>query len=343
MGHKIFGGMSKDIGIDLGTTNTLVYMSGRGIIVREPSVVAIDKLDGRVLAVGNQANEMLGRTPDNIIAIKPMKDGVIADFDITQAMIKTLIKKALGARGSFVKPRAIVCVPAGITDVERRAVEEAVIQSGAKRVYLIEEPMAAAIGAGIAAERAEGSMIVDVGGGTTEVAIISLNGIVASKSLRRAGNALDEDIVNFVRRTYNLSIGERTAEEIKLELGSAMPHEDEGFYDVKGRDLVSGLPKNVKISAAEVREAMSESLKEIAEAVRGTLESTPPELARDIIRNGIVLTGGGALIREFDTMLAGITGIPVRAAENPLDCVAEGTGRAIESREILGRSMFRNL
>lgn len=325
----------KDIGIDLGTANTLVHMKGKGIIVREPSVVAIDKYTNNVLAVGNRANDMLGRTPGNIVAIRPMKDGVIADFDVTQSMIKAFIKKANGSGGSVFKPRVIVCIPSGITDVEKRAVEEAVIQAGAKDVALIEEPMAAAIGANLPVEEPSGSMIVDIGGGTTEVAVISLGGIVTSKSIRVAGNALDASIVNFIKREYSLNIGDRTAEEIKITIGSAYQYNNEGYYEVKGRDMISGLPKNIRISAAEVREAMSECVAEMVEAIKITLEKTPPELAADIMESGIVLAGGGALIRGLDKLISEATGIPVYVAENPLDCVALGTGKSLEDIDVL--------
>lgn len=329
----------KDLGIDLGTVNTLVYMKGKGIIVREPSVVAIDKADGRVLAVGNQANEMLGRTPENIIAIRPMRDGVIADYDIAQAMIKSLIKKAVGKSSGVFKPRVIVSVPSGVTEVEKRAVDEAVMQAGAKNVLVIEEPMAAAIGAGLPIDKPVGNMVVDIGGGTTEVAIISLSGIVASRTLRMAGNYLDISIMNFVKKHYGLAIGDRTAEDIKFELASATQKND-GFYDVKGRDIVSGLPKNIKISSAEVGEAIEPGLKEISMAIKDTLEDTPPELASDIIENGIILTGGGALIKNIDRFLENEIGIAVHVSENPMDCVAAGTGMALDNPRVLSRSHF---
>ncbi len=332
-------GLTKDLGIDLGTVNTLVFMKGKGIIVREPSVVAIDKSDSRVLAVGNQANEMLGRTPENITAIRPMKDGVIADGEIASDMIKIFMKKAMGKSNGLFKPRVIVCVPSGITDVEKRAVEEALILAGAKSVYLIEEPMAAAIGAGLPIDKPLGSMVLDIGGGTTEVAIISLSGIVASKTLRVAGNAMDAAIVDFVKRTYGLAIGDRTAEDIKFELVSAND-KTEGFYDVKGRDIVSGLPKNISISSSEVRGAIDKVLKEIARAVKETLEKTPPELASDIIENGIVLVGGGAMIKNLDKFLESEIGISVKVAENPMDCVAIGTGMALDNPKVLARSQF---
>ena len=336
--NSVFG-FGKDLGVDLGTVNTLVYMKGKGIIVREPSVVAIDRLDGRVLAVGNQAQEMLGRTPENITAIRPMRDGVIAEYDIAREMIKSLIKKAMGKTGAIFKPRVIVCVPSGVTDVEKRAVDDAVMQAGAKSVLLIEEPMAAAIGAGMPIDRPVGNMIIDIGGGTTEVAIISLSGIVVSKTLRMAGNALDTAIVNFIKRNYGLAIGDRTAEDIKFELASATQRND-GFYDVKGRDIVSGLPKNISISAAEVKDAISVCLKEISRAVKDALEETPPELSADIIENGIMLTGGGALIKNIDKYLEEEIGIAVHISEEPLDSVAKGTGLALENPRVLSRSQF---
>lgn len=329
---------AKDIGIDLGTANTLVHVKGKGIVVREPSVVAIDKYDNKVLAVGNHAKEMLGRTPGNIVAIRPMKDGVIADFDVTQEMIKYFIRKANGAGKSIFKPRVVVCIPSGITDVEKRAVEESVIQAGAKDVCLIEEPMAAAIGAGLPVEEPTGSMIVDIGGGTTEVAVISLGGIVTSKSIRVAGNALDTAIINFIKKEYNLNIGDRTAEEIKITIGSAYQYNNEGSYEVRGRDMVSGLPKNVSISAAEIRKAMSECVYEMVEAIKLTLEKTPPELASDIMETGIVLAGGGAMIRGLDKLISEHTGIPVYIAETPLDCVALGTGKSLDDMDVMLKS-----
>lgn len=338
--NKISFGLSKTIGIDLGTANTLVYINGKGIILREPSVVAIDINDKKVLAVGNKADEMLGRTPENIIAIRPLKEGVIADFEITRSMIRTLIKKAVGNKIGFMKPKVIVCVPVGVTDVEKRAVEEAVMMSGAKSVNLIEEPMAAAIGAGLPVDKPVGNMIVDIGGGTTEVAIISLGGIVTSKSIRVAGDALNSAIINFIKHEYSLSIGEKTAEEIKIAIGSAMQYDDEGYYDVKGRDLVQGIPKNVKISSSQVRDAMSECIYQIVDTIKETLEQTPPELASDIMNYGITITGGGALIRNIDNLIYQMIGIPVRISEEPLNCVALGTGMASQNEVVLKRSMF---
>ena len=327
------GILSKDIGIDLGTANTLVYIQGKGIVVREPSVVAIDKYEGKVLAVGNSANEMIGRTPENIVAVRPVKDGVIADFEITQAMIRAFIKQA--NISNIFKPRVIVCIPSGITEVERRAVEEAVIQAGAKAVALIEEPMAAAIGV----NDATGSMIVDIGGGTTEVAVISLGGIVASKSIRIAGNALDSAIINYLKKEHQINIGDKMAEEIKIAIGSAYEDDEEGVFDVRGRDVSTGLPKTAQIKESEIREAISENVNEMIEAIKLTLENTPPELAADIMERGIVLTGGGALIKGLDKLITEVTKIPTHVAEYPLDCVVIGTGRSLDNvKELLANS-----
>ncbi len=321
--------MARDIGIDLGTANTLVYMKGKGVILREPSVVAMNKSTGQVLKVGNDAKEMIGRTPGNVVAIRPLKDGVIADLESTQAMMKYFIKKA--SAGGFFKPRVVVCIPFGVTGVERRAVEETVLQAGGRQAYLIEEPMAAAIGAGLPVSEPTGSMVVDIGGGTSEVAVISYGGIVSSQSLRIAGDELDDDIVNYVKREYNLMIGERTAEDIKFNIGSAFEYEGEGEMEVKGRDLITGLPRTISLTSREIRMALSESIYMIVEAVKGTLEKTPPELAADVMNRGITLTGGGALIKGLDELLHRETGIPVYVAENALDCVAIGTGLALNS------------
>jgi rod shape-determining protein MreB len=320
---------SKDIGIDLGTANTLVFMKGKGIIMREPSVVAVDVRSDIVLAVGSQAKEMIGRTPGSIVAVRPLKDGVIADFGITATMLKHFIRKAVKST-PFSKPRLVVCIPSGVTEVERRAVEDAAGQAGAKEVDLIEEPMAAAIGAGLPVAEPTGSMVVDIGGGTSEVAVISLGDIVTSCSVRVAGDKFDEAIIAYVKKKYNLLIGERTAEEIKINIGSAFPYEDEGSVNIKGRNLVDGLPKNVSISAEEVREALTDPLVTIVEAVKSTLEKTPPELSADIIDHGIMLTGGGALLRGIDLLVAQETGMPVHVAERPLDCVVDGTGKRLE-------------
>ena len=323
------GIFSKDVGIDLGTANTLIYVQGRGIVVREPSVVAIDKYEGKVLAVGTEANEMIGRTPENIIAVKPLKDGVIADFDITQAMIRRFIKQA--NIGGIFKPRVIVCIPSGVTEVERRAVEETVMQAGAKEVVLMEEPMAAAIGAGLPVQSATGSMVVDIGGGTTEVAVISLGGIVASHSIKIAGNALNSAIVNYLKKEHSINIGDKMAEDIKTAIGSAYEDNEEEMFDVKGRDVSTGLPKTIQIKESEIRAAMSENLNEMLDAVKRTLENTPPELAADIMERGITLTGGGALIKGIDRFIIEATKIPAYVAEYPLDCVAVGTGKSLEN------------
>ena len=322
---------SKDIGIDLGTANTLVFMKGKGIVMREPSVVAVDVRTDTVLAVGQQAKEMIGRTPGSIVAVRPMKDGVIADFDITATMLKHFIRKAVKSN-AFSKPHIIICIPSGVTEVERRAVEDAARQAGANNVELIEEPMAAAIGAGLPVAEPTGSMVVDIGGGTSEVAVISLGDIVTSVSVRCAGDKFDESIIAYVKKKFNLLIGERTAEEIKIKIGSAFPMEDnEGAsVEIKGRNLVDGLPKNVTISAGEVREALSDPLALIVDAVKSTLEKTPPELSADIIDHGIMLTGGGALLRGLDRLVEQETGMPVHVAEDPLDCVVNGTGKQLE-------------
>ena len=323
------GLFSKDIGIDLGTANTLVFMKGKGIVMREPSVVAVDVRTDTVLAVGTAAKEMIGRTPGSIVAVRPLKDGVIADFDITATMLKHFIRQTVRP-SIFSKPKVIVCIPSGVTDVERRAVEDTARQAGAGDVKLIEEPMAAAIGAGLPVFEPTGSLVVDIGGGTSEVAMISLGDIVTACSVRVAGDKFDESIIQYVKKKYNLLIGERTAEEIKIKIGSAYPYEGEGDMQIKGRNLVDGLPKNVVISAAEVRDALADPLSVIVEAIRSTLEKTPPELSADIIDHGIMLTGGGALLRGLDFLVAQETNMPVHVAERPLDCVAEGTGKRLE-------------
>jgi rod shape-determining protein MreB and related proteins len=332
----LFSFFSKDIGIDLGTANTLVYVRGKGIVVREPSVVAMKLDTNTVMAVGDEAKKMIGRTPGNIVAIRPMRDGVIADFNITQRMIKYFIGKAYA--GSPVgKPRVLVSVPSGITEVERRAVEEAAMQAGARTARLIEEPMAAAIGAGLPVGEPTGSMIVNMGGGTTEIAVISLGGIVTSKSIRAAGDKQDEAIVHYIKRTYNLAIGERTGEQIKITIGSAFSHAVEGSIDIKGRDLVTGLPKTIKISSEEVLEALREPVATILDGIKSVLEKTPPELAADIMDRGIMLSGGGALLHGLDALVRQETGMPVQVAENPLDCVAMGTGKALEQYDEISK------
>ncbi len=320
---------NRDIGIDLGTANTLVYMRGKGIVMREPSVVAVDVKKEEVLAVGSEAKEMIGRTPGSITAVRPLKDGVIADFEVTSQMLRYFIKRAL--KSSFLnRPRLIVCIPSGVTEVERRAVDESARAAGAREVELIEEPMAAAIGAGLRVEEAAGCMVVDIGGGTSEVAVISLGDIVTAQSVRIAGDDFDEAIISYVKKKYNLLIGERTAEDLKILIGSAFPYEGEGSMDVKGRNLVDGLPKNIVISAEEVREALSEPVSSIVDAIKSTLERTPPELSADIIDNGIMLTGGGALLRGLDMLINRETGMLVHVAEDPLDCVVNGTGKCLD-------------
>ena len=322
---------SRDIGIDLGTANILVTLNGKGIVYREPAVIAIENQTGNVIAIGNEAKEMLGRTPKEVSAIRPLKDGVIADFKATKLLLKKIMDKVC-KKYNAVRPRVIVGVPSGITEVEERAVEETIIRAGAKEVYLIEEPMAAAIGAGLPVGEPCGSMVVDIGGGSTEVAVISLGDIVTSCSVRIAGDKFDEAIINYVKRKYNLLIGERTAEAIKMTLGSAYPNEEieSSALDIKGRNMADGLPKNVTITGPEVREALEEPLGYIVDAIKNTLEKTPPELAADIIDNGIMLTGGGALIRGLDRLITQETGRPVHVAENAIDCVAEGTGKRLE-------------
>ena len=328
---------SRDIGIDLGTANTLVFVKGKGIVLREPSVVAIRKDTGTMLEVGEEAKRMIGRTPGNIVAIRPMKDGVIADFDVTQTMLRHFIAKAY-KRHSFFKAQVVVCVPSGVTEVEKRAVIDATKQAGAKEAFLIEEPMAAAIGAGLPVEEPTGSMIVDIGGGTTEVAIISLGGIVPSRSIRVGGDEMDESIVQYIKKNYNLMIGERTAEEIKITIGTAYRDRTEvEKMDIRGRDLVTGLPKTQEISEQEIQQALADPVASILEAIKITLEKTPPELAADIMDKGIVMTGGGALLNGLDLLIAKETGMPVYIAENPLDCVVLGAGKALGEIELLRR------
>ncbi len=320
---------SKDIGIDLGTANTLVYMKGKGVVMREPSVVAVDVKRDVVLAVGHEAKEMIGRTPGSIVAIRPLKDGVIADFEITATMLKYFIRSVVKST-IFSRPRIVICIPSGVTEVERNAVEDAARQAGGRDVELIEEPMAAAIGAGLPVDSPTGCMVVDIGGGTSEVGIVSLGDIVASCSVRVAGDKFDDAIITYIKKKYNLLIGERSAEDIKIEIGSAYPYEDEGEMIVKGRNLVDGLPKNIRITAAEIREALKDPLSTIIDAILNTLEKTPPELAADIIDRGITLTGGGALLRGLDKLVEEQTGMPVHVAERPLDCVVDGAGMRLD-------------
>lgn len=327
---------SQDIGVDLGTANTLVFVKGKGIVIREPSVVAVDERTNpkTVVAVGADAKRMIGRTPGSITAVRPIKDGVIADFDMTADMLKAFIKRAISS-SPFNRARVMICIPSGVTEVERRAVHDAAKSAGARYVSLIEEPMAAAIGAGLPVLEATGSMIVDIGGGTSEVAVISLGDIVTSKSVRVAGDNFDDAIISYVKRTFNLLIGERSAEDIKLKLGSAYPYEGEAAMEIKGRNLIDGLPKSVEITSEQVRQALAEPVDEILDSIRYTLDRTPPELAADIIERGITLTGGGALLRGLDKLIAAETGMPVKVAENPLDCVVNGTGICLE-KDLLG-------
>ena len=320
---------SRDIGIDLGTANTLVFMKGKGIIMREPSVVAVDTRHDAVRFVGSEAKEVIGRTPGSIVAVRPLKGGVIADFDITASMLQIFIKKVFN-NSIFARPRVIICIPSGVTEVEKRAVKEAAFKAGARQVSIIEEPMAAAIGAGLPVAEATGSMIVDIGGGTSEVAVISLGGIVVSRSVRVGGDAFDASIIQYIKKKYSLLIGERTAEDIKIAIGSAYPYEGEDTMEIKGRNLIDGLPKNITITSEEIREALQDSLASVLEAIRVTLERTPPQLAADIIDHGITLSGGGALLRGLDSLISKETGMPVNVAENPLDCVAVGTGEVLE-------------
>ena len=333
-------GFSPDIGIDLGTASVLVYVKGKGIVLQEPSVVAIDTSTNKVLAVGEEAQRMLGRTPGNIVAIRPLKDGVISDYDVTEKMLKHFIEKVTGGVGlfRFFKPQIIVCVPSGVTEVEKRAVIDATMEAGARDVFLIEEPIAAAIGAGIEISQPNGSMVVDIGGGTSDVAVISLGGIVVSTSIKIAGDKFDEAIVKYMRKKHSILIGERTAEEIKINIGSAFPRDTEVTMDVRGRNLVSGLPETIKVSSEETLEALRESVAQIADAVHYVLEKTPPELSADISDKGILMTGGGSLLWGLDKLIAKRTGISVYIAEDAISCVAKGTGEALNSIKVLQRS-----
>jgi rod shape-determining protein MreB and related proteins len=333
MGNKL-SFLGRDMAVDLGTANTLVYVRGRGIVLNEPSVVAINTNTGKIVAVGIEAKRMIGRTPGNIVAVRPLKDGVIADFDVTERMLRYFIQK-VHKRRHFAKPRIIVAVPSGITGVEQRAVKEAGYQAGARRVYIIEEPMAAAIGAGLPVHEPTGNMVVDIGGGTTEVAIISLGGIVTSQSIRVGGDELDQAIISYAKKEYSLMLGERTSEEIKMAIGSAYPFEDEPHAEIRGRDLVSGLPKTVVISAEEIRRAIEEPVNTVVDAVKTTLDKCPPELSGDIMDRGIALTGGGALLKNIDERLREETGMPIHMVDNPLDSVVLGSGKCVEDFEAL--------
>jgi len=341
--NKLVGLFSNDLSIDLGTANTIVIAKGRGIIINEPSVVAVktEKYgQQRVLAVGHEAKDMVGKTPGNIKAIRPMRDGVIADFDMTEKMIRKFIEKAHG-RSSLISPRIIICVPYGLTQVERKAVRESAMSAGAREVFLIEEPMAAAIGAGVDIREPQGHLVVDIGGGTTEIGVVSLGGLVLSKSIRTAGDKIDQGIINYVRKKYNLLIGERVAEDIKINIGTAVSLDEELYMTINGRDQVEGLLSSVELSSEDARDAMKEPLKEVAEALRDVLEQMPPDLAGDIVNHGIILTGGGALIRELDKYLANLVKIPVFVADEPLLAVARGTGRALEEIDLL-QELFEN-
>jgi len=336
---QAFSFMGRDMAVDLGTANTLVYVRGRGIVLNEPSVVAINTKTGAILQVGAEAKRMIGRTPSHIHAIRPLKDGVIADFDVTEKMLRYFIQK-VHKRRVLAKPRVVVCVPSGITGVEQRAVEEATIAAGARAAFIIEEPMAAAIGAGLPVHEPTGNMVVDIGGGTTEVAVISLGGIVTSLSIRIGGDELDEAIISYIKKEYSLMLGERTSEEIKIHVGSAFPFPDEPHAEIRGRDLVTGLPKTITVSAEEIRKAIEEPVNAIVDAVKATLDKTPPELSSDIMDKGIVLTGGGALLKGLDERLKHETGMPIHVTDNPLSCVAIGSGKCLEEFEALKRVLI---
>ena len=331
--------LGRDMAVDLGTANTLVYVRGRGIVLNEPSVVAINTKNGAILAVGAEAKRMIGRTPGHIMAIRPLKDGVIADFDVTEKMLRYFIQ-AVHKRRFMAKPRVVVCVPSGITGVEQRAVEEATIQAGARAAYIIEEPMAAAIGSGLPVHEPAGNMVVDIGGGTTEVAVISLGGIVTSQSIRIGGDELDEAIISYIKKEYSLMLGERTAEEIKMAIGSAFPLPDEPHAEIRGRDLVSGLPKTIIVSAEEIRRSIEEPVNAIIDAVKNTLDKTPPELAADIMDKGIVLAGGGAMLKGLDERLKHETGMPIHITDEPLQSVAVGSGKCLEEFEALKKVLI---
>lgn len=332
--NQIYNMFSSDLAVDLGTANTLIYVKGRGVVSSEPSVVAINRDTKEILAIGQEAKNMLGRTPANIIAVRPMKDGVIADYDTTEKMIRYFILKVHNRR-TLVRPRMVICIPSGVTQVEKRAVKDSAIQAGAREVFLIEEPMAAAIGAGLPIQEPSGNMVVDIGGGTTEVAVISLSGIVYANSVRVGGDEMDECIVGYIKRQYNLLVGTATAEDLKIKLGSAFPLENEIKTEIKGRDLVTGIPKTIEISDAEIREALKDAIYKIVDAVRIALEQTPPELSADIVDRGIVLTGGGALLKNLDKRLTHETGLPIIVSDDPLKAVALGSGKVLDDLELL--------
>jgi rod shape-determining protein MreB len=337
----LFDFISSDIGIDLGTANTLVFVRGQGIVLNEPSVVAVEKATGKILAVGSAAKEMLGRTPGEIAAIRPLKDGVIADFDISEKLLSDFIRRVIRHK-YLMKPRIVISVPSGITEVEKRAVRDSAENAGAREVFLLQEPMAAAIGVGLAVDQPSGIMIIDIGGGTSEIAVIALNGIVNNISVRIAGDELNDAVIMYLKKNYNLLIGELTAEDIKIRIGSAFPLEKEISMEIKGRDLVAGVPKNLKLSSVQVREALVEPIDRIVEAVRQSLEKTPPELASDILERGIILTGGGALLRGLDKRLRQETNLPVNIAEDPLTCVVRGTGKVLENMQQYSKVLMKS-
>ncbi len=327
--REVMLNLANDIGIDLGTTNILVYVKGKGIVIREPSVAVVEKETGKIVAIGEEARQMIGRTPGNILAVRPLQDGVIANYDVTETMLKFFIKKVCG-NNRFFRPTVVICVPAGVTSVERRAVLEAAMEAGAKKVHLIEEPMAAAIGAGLNITEPSGSMVVDIGGGTSDIAVISLGGVVVSECLRIGGDKFDDAVIRYIKKMYNLMIGERTAEEIKINIGTAYPEGDQREMEIKGRDLVTGLPRNLAFTSTEAFHALSEPIMAIIDGVKSVLERTPPELAADIMDKGIVMTGGGSLLHGFDKIMSAETGIPVYLAEDPLTCVVMGAGKVLD-------------
>jgi rod shape-determining protein MreB len=338
--NRLSGLMSSDVAIDLGTANTLIYVKGKGIVLNEPSVVAIDKGNGGVVTVGREAKAMLGRTPDQIMAVRPLQDGVIADFEITEQLLRAFIAR-VQQRRSLIRPRIIICVPSGITEVEKRAVHDSAVHAGARDVFLVAEPIAAAIGVGLPVSKASGNMVIDVGGGTTEIAVISLNGIVSETSIRVGGDKMDEAISQYVKRKHNLLIGDQTAEQIKIKIGSAFPLEQEMEIEIRGRDLIKGIPKTIKVTSLEIRDAIQEPIEAIVEALKQSLEKTPPELASDIVDRGITMTGGGALLRGIDALLREATNLPITVADDPLTCVVLGTGKILDNLDAFDKVVMR--